>query len=162
MEKDPALYSQHIKGKHNFISDSLSRDTHIQTQHLTHSFKTILPTQIHKNFKISPLPVATDSWIRSTLRSSTKTQESPEPPNRSKLGALTDGNVTSKEWESTMNGLENTLQNREHTCCPRLRAAADEINMVRHARQYSPAEQSKPPSRMYARPFGRIFGQTQR
>ena len=64
---DSALYYQYIKGIYNFISDSLSRDTHIITKQLTHSFKIPLPTQIHQNFRISQLPAETDSWIRSIL-----------------------------------------------------------------------------------------------
>ena len=161
IKKGSALYSQHIKGKHNFIADSLSRDFHIHKQQLNHSFHTLLSTQTHPNFEICPLNAETNYWIRSTLQSSTKTQALPEQPNHSKVGVLTNVDDSYKQWASKMSGLKSILQNREHTCCPRLRAVVDKINMVKQERQYSPAEQSKPPSRMYVRPFERIFGQTQ-
>ena len=56
ISNDAALYSQHIRGKYNFISDSLSRDTHIPIQQLTHTFRFLLPEQTSQNFTISTLP----------------------------------------------------------------------------------------------------------
>ena len=158
--KGSALYSQHIKEKHNFIADSLSRDFHINKQQLNYSFHTLLPTQTHLNFKIYPFNTETCCWIWSTLQSLTKIQALPEQLSRSKLGVLTAGDNSYKKWALKMIGFKKILYNREHTCCPRLRSVVDEINMVKQERRYSPAEQLKPPSQMYVQPFGRIFGQT--
>ena len=35
LDSESALYSQHIKGKFNLVTDSLSRDHHINTKQLT-------------------------------------------------------------------------------------------------------------------------------
>ena len=43
MEKESALYSQHFKGKHNTIADSLSLDQHLSNDQLTYIFKILLP-----------------------------------------------------------------------------------------------------------------------
>ena len=160
MDADSALYSQHIRGIHNFISDSLSRDHHLSIEKLTLAYRTLLPDQVPPNFVIMTLPPDIVSWIHSLGRSLTKPQVLPRHPTRSKLGALTDGYDSWEQWESKMSGVTNTLKNKGHTSCPHLRAVAEEISMVRQAKSYSPEELSSPPSRMYVRPFGRIFGQT--
>ena len=160
MNADSALYAQHIRGIHNFISDSLSRDHHLSIEKLTLAYRTLLPEQVPPNFAIITLQPDIISWIHSLGRSLTKTQDLHRHPTRSKLGALTDGDDSLEKWESTMSGVTTTIKNKEHTSCPHLRAVAEEISMVGQAKQYSPEELSSPSSRMYVRPFGRIFGQT--
>jgi len=161
IDNDSALYSQHIRGIHNIIADMLSRDCHIPTTHLVYMFKLLLPQQTPKNFRISTLPPEIISWLHSLSPSLTKTPASPLHPSKSKLGALTDGNDSWNTMELKMNFLMDIVQNNAHTSCPHLQAAADEINMVKEGKQYSPEGLSSPPSRMFVRPFGRIFGQTQ-
>ena len=65
ISNDAALYSQHIRGKYNFISDSLSRDTHIPIQQLTRTLRFLLPKQTPHNFTISTLPPEIISWLQS-------------------------------------------------------------------------------------------------
>ena len=161
IDNDSALYSQHIRGIHNIIADMLSRDCHIPATHLVHMFQLLLPQQTPKNFRISTLPPEIISWLHSLSPSLTKTPASPLHPSKSKLGALTDGNDSWNTMESKMSFLMDIVQNNAHTSCPHLQAAADEINMVKEGKQYSPEGLSSPPSRMFVRPFGRIFGQTQ-
>ena len=161
INNDSALYSQHIRGIHNIIADMLSRDCHIPATHLVHMFNLLLPKQTPKNFRISTLPPEIISWLHSLSPSLTKTPASPLHPSKSKLGALTDGNDSWNTMESKMSFLMDIVQNNAHTSCPHLQAAADEINMVKEGKQYSPEGLSSPPSRIFVRPFGRIFGQTQ-
>ena len=161
MNNNAALYSQHIRGKHNFIADVLSRDDHISNEQLTYAFNSLIPAQTPKSFNISPLPPDIVCWIHSLHPSLTKTLESPPPPSRSKLGALTNGDDSSSQWESLMNGLKITQENKEHICYQHLRAAAEEISLAQQIDRYSPEGLSSPPSHMYARPFGRIFSRTQ-
>jgi len=161
IKNDSALYSQHIRGVHNIIADILSRDWHIPESHIIHMFDSLLPEQMPPNFKISTLPPGIISWLHSLPPSSIKTQELPPHPTRSKLGALTDGEDSWKQMELRMSSLRDIVQNNVHTSCPRLQAAADEINTAKQGKLYSPAGLSSPPSRMFVRPFGRTFGQTQ-
>ena len=161
MKKESSLYSQHIKGTHNFIADSLSRDHHIPTTQLTVAFHTLVPQQTPQNFTILTLPPEITSWLYSLRHLSTSPQASPQRQSRSKLGALTGGKDSLKAWELKMSGWRNTIQNNVHTSSQRLQALVDEIITVQQAKTYSPAKLSKPPSAMFVWPFGRIFGQTQ-
>ena len=157
IKNNSALYSQHIRGKHNFIADSLSRDHHLSDEQLTHSFKSLLPSQTPENFKISPIPTEVDCWISSFSRKLTATQDSHPPRTKSNL---IDG---ADSWEvlvSKMNSCQNILANSVHTCCPLSQALAEEICMVRKENRTYGEIQSNPPYRMYERPSGKIYGRT--
>ena len=108
-----ALYSQHIKGKHNFIADSLSRDYHMTNDQLTYAFKTLLPLQTPSSFRILPLPREVDSVISSLNRRLIMTQESHHHPTRSKLGVLINGADSWETLVSTMSGCLNILGNKK-------------------------------------------------
>jgi len=161
IENDAALYSQHIRGIHNIIADILSRDGHIPKAQLIHMFYLLFPTQTPTNFHLVPLPTEIISWMLSLSVSSTKMPDLPPRPSRSKLGVLTDGSDSWQTWESKMSSLKNITESNDSSSYPHLRRAADEINMVNKAKPYSKEALSNPPSRMFVRPFGRIFGQTQ-
>ena len=161
LKKDAALYSQHIPGRHNALADMLSRDHHISDEQLTYIFHSIYPEQTPLNFRISPLPTEVTSWLHSLAPSMTKTTASQPKHCRSKLGALTDGSDSWKELESRMNGLKVFNSINEHNCCQRLQAAAVETNTAKQKDTDSLEKPLNPPSRMYVRSFGRIYGQTQ-
>ena len=160
IDNNATLYSQHIKGSHNFIADSLSRDHHIDESVLTSAFLSLLPDQTPSNFRISTLPAEIISWIESLSRSSTRSPESLPPRSRSKLGALIDGESSWKKLELRMNGYPNSTRNKETIFCQRLQDLADEIATVKRENPHCLAKQLKPPSRMYVRHSGRIFGKT--
>ena len=160
MEHDSALYSQHIRGIQNFIADSLSRDHHLSNKQLTLLFKTLLPSQTPQNFVISPLPKEISSWVLSLSRLSTKMQGLLPPPTKSKAGALIDGEDSLEVLGLKMSGWENIVKNNDATLSPHLRGLVDEIVRARQRKLSSRDLQLSPPSRMYARPFGRIYGQT--
>ena len=130
-----ALYSQHIKGSHNMIDDILSRDTHIPSELLTLTFRMILPEQTPQNFVIYPLFPELASWIASLAQSLTNPQELPVAQPRSKLGHLTDGNDSYKEWASKMSSLKNRTENNVHTSCQYLPVAAEEMSMAKTTKQ---------------------------
>ena len=161
MEHDSTLDSQHIKGLYNIISDSLSRDKHISNEQLKIAFHTLLPSQTPKDFKIQTLPTEIDSWLQSLIPLSTKTPELQKRLSTSKLGSLTDGYNSCQTWASRMNGLKTMIEQQKHTYCARSQACADEISMAKQTNRFSKEGQLKPPSRMFVRPFGRLFGQTQ-
>ena len=52
MTFDSALYSQHIRGKHNIIADSLFRDHHLSITQLTNSFLRLYPDQTPPSSRI--------------------------------------------------------------------------------------------------------------
>ena len=161
MNRESALYSQHFKGKHNTIADSLSRDQHLSDTQLTDIFKFLLPQQTPMNFKIYPIPTEITSWICSLSRSLTKTQAWPQQPIRSKLGVLISGKDSYQTMELKMNGLQTIHKNTKLTSSQLLQELAEEICMAKQVKLNSEERQSRPPSRMYDRPSGRIFNQTQ-
>ena len=160
MRNDSALYSQHIQGKQNFIADSLSRDHHLTNEQLTHAFTTLFPRQTPPNFAISPLPSDVTSWVSSLSHLSTKTQESLQHRCKSKLGALTDGSDSWRTMASRMSGWLNLLQTSAPVSSPPLQELLGEISMAREKVLNYEDLRSKPPSRMYVRPSGRIYGLT--
>ena len=161
MNRESALYSQHFKGKHNTIADSLSRDQHLSDTQLTDIFKFLLPQQTPTNFKIYPIPTEITSWICSLSRSLTKTQAWPQQQIKSKLGVLINGEDSCQTMESKMNGLRNIINNKERTSSPLLLELAEEISTVKQIKITCEERQSKPPSQMFDRPSGLIYNQTQ-
>ena len=162
MSYDSALYSQHIKGRHNIIADSLSRDHHLNITQLTNSFLRLYPDQTPPNFQILPLPAKIVSWLRSLSRSSIKSPVSLPRPCKSKLGALIDGSDSLATWELKTSGCLNISKTNASTSSPHSRAVAEEITMVRRESKYSAEKPSRPPSQMYVRLSGRTYGQTRR
>ena len=161
LNNETALYSQHIRGVHNFIADSLSRDHHLPDETLIDSFYSLLPLQTPKNFRISPLPKKITSWLASLSRLATKRTDLPAHRSESKLGALIDGAGSWQALESRMSGCRASGKISALTSCPLLLELVEEINTVRQENPFSPEKLSKPPSRMYVRPSGQIYGQTQ-
>jgi len=91
MKKESSLYSQHIKGTHNFITDSLSRDHHMSINQLTFAFYILVPQQTPQNLTISTILPEIISWLYSIRPLLTNQQASPQRQSRSKLDALTAG-----------------------------------------------------------------------
>ena len=160
MKHDSALYSQHIRGVENFIADSLSRDHHLTIQQLTFAFTHLLPSQTPRNFAISTLPKELVSWVCSLSALSTRSQDSPPAPSTSKLGALIGGGDSLSTMASKMNGCRITASHSAPISSQPLQGLAEEIYMARQKSLNSEGLQSKIPSHMFVRPFGRIYGQT--
>ena len=125
VKNESALYSQHIKGKHNFIADSLSRDHHMTNDQLTYAFKTLLPSQTPNSFTILPLPRKVDSIISSLNQRLITTQESYHHPTRSKLGASINGVDSWEILVSTMSGCLDILESKKYTYSLHLQALAE-------------------------------------
>ena len=161
MIKNFALYSQHIKGTHNVIADSLSRDHHLSNKQLTMIFKTILPQQTPKNINICQLLTDIISWIHSLRHSLTKKQELPQQQIKSKLSVLIDGEDSCQTLVLKMNGLQNTIKNKKFTSSLHLQELAEEISMVRQINPNSVEKQSSPPLQMYDWRFEQTSNQIQ-
>ena len=95
LEHEAALYSQHIAGKSNVIADSLSRDHHIQTKHLTFLSQSLFHDQKKGPLRIlTELPPEIISFLSSLRHLPTKTSASQTPPAPSSLGLLFDGQTS--------------------------------------------------------------------
>jgi hypothetical protein len=86
------LYSQWFKGEDNIVSDSLSRDFHIPSSHLSYLFKSFVPEQVPFGLRISPLPKEIDSWLTCLLQSQPQKEQWLKEPTRSKFALGADSN----------------------------------------------------------------------
>ena len=117
VENDTALYSQQIRGIHNIIANSLSRNGNILTTQLITMLYFVSSNQTPRNFKFMTLSAEIISWLHSLSQSLTKNQELlPRLPG-SKLDALTNGDKSWTTWESKMISLQNIVDQNAHTSC---------------------------------------------
>ena len=89
LDAEATIESQHIKGSHNVIADSLSRDHHIKDTHLKFILTSIFPSQIPPNFRISStLPGEITHWLESLKGTSTNAKVCPPKHCKNKTGLL--------------------------------------------------------------------------
>ena len=161
MEHDASLESQHIKGAHNVIADSLSRDHHIKDTYLKFILTSIFPSQVPQNFAISStLPIEITLWLDSLKEISTSVEVFPPKQSKSKTGLFFDGSASWQDLVSRTNFLMDSLKLPKSPSSPHLSHLLEEMRMVQEIKPISRAAQSQPPSTLYVRPFGRTFGTT--
>ena len=161
MNSESTIESQHIKGSHNIVADSLSRDHHIETTHLTFILKSLFPSQANRNFKISQtLPVEITSWLSSLKDISTASGASTPKHCKSKIGILFDGKNSWKEVVYTTNSLNHSLKKRRSLSCPHSLQVLEEMKMAQQEKTSLPEVPSPPSSITYVRHSGRTFGGT--
>jgi hypothetical protein len=68
IESKSCIYSQWFSGEENSISDSLSRDFHINSTQLCNLLSSNFPFQAPFGLKIHPLPKEIVSWVTSLLQ----------------------------------------------------------------------------------------------
>ena len=158
---EASLESQHIKGNHNVIADSLSRDHHIKDTHLKFILTSLFPSQVPQNFKVSStLPTEITHWLDSLKDISTNVKVSPPKQSRSKTGLFFDGKDSWPDVVYKTNSLRDSLRHPKSPSSLHSLPLLDEMRMAREIKPISKVEQLQPPSILYARPFGRTFGTT--
>jgi len=161
LDSEASIESQHIKGTHNVIADSLSRDHHIKETHLQFILSSIFPSQVPKNFAISStLPEEITQWLESLKGISTSVGVSPPKRYRSKTGLLYDGEDSWSDVVSKTNSLMDSQKRQKSPSCLHSLHLLDEMNMVSKINPISKVEPLPPPSTLYVRPFGRTYGMT--
>jgi hypothetical protein len=83
MDSGTCLYSQHIKGKHIGVTDSLSRDHNLDNEELTSLLYFALPLQMPPNFNINPVPNEISSFVTSVILDSPVTKLLSQTPIKS-------------------------------------------------------------------------------
>ena len=161
MNSESTIESQHIKGSHNIVADSLSRDHHIEKTHLAFILKSLFPSQANQNFEIlQTLPVEIISWLNS-LEDISTTSEALTPKHcKSKTGILFDGKNSWKEVVYTINSLNHSLTKQELPSCQHSSQVLEEMKTARQEKANLPEAPSPPSSTTYVRHFGRTFGGT--
>jgi len=161
LESESSIESQHIKGSHNVVADSLSRDHHINKTHLAFILKSLFPSQAPKNLQICEnLPDEIISWLDSLKGIMTSSGVSPPKHGKSKLGILFVGKNSLSEVASTTNFLTHSVQMKRSPSCRLSLPVYEEMIMVAETKVNLKEAPSAPPSITYVRPFGRTFGGT--
>ena len=158
MENEAGIYAQHIRGRHNIIADSLSRDFHIPTKQLTVLLTSLFPQQLPQGLRLTTLPGTITSWVASLTPYAIKPKDCPTTITPSCLGASIDGNTSWPRVTSMMNSLKATVKHPESVSCARLQALSEEIISAKlNGGDYAP-EPSVLPLRGGVRSLGRPFG----
>ena len=109
------LYSQHLPGTHNVVTDLLSYtgpsrghphplapSLDFPDDLLTHRFHTFLPQLIPENFAISPLPSEISSFVSLAMRTAESSWiRSKKIPTKVATGHGADGTTSANAWTST-------------------------------------------------------------
>ena len=160
IENNSSLYPQHLKGKANGASDSLSRDHHIPAKKLELLLKTLFPTQAGPNFRIGQMHKDDVSWLYSLKATLTAPMVSPQPVKRSNLGDLIDGNDSWRTLAVLMNSLLTLSKKKESHSSAHLQDLLDEMSLAQQISLTFDTGRSVPPLATYVRPSGRTFGTT--
>ena len=95
LDSESTLYPEHVKGTHNIIADSLSRDIHIPSKKHSFLLTELFPTQTPMGLSIAEvLPEEITCWLESLKGGKLNGRESPQAPMPSKMGTLVSGSAS--------------------------------------------------------------------
>jgi len=155
------LYTQWLKGSHNQVADSLSRDAYYlnANTHKIFLFKTV-SHQLPQNFKIKPLPKEISCWIYSTLQQLPKTTLWLKAQKRSELADSNIGILTS--IASELQVCSSTIFHRsiKTSSCQDSHKHSEKAPSLEELKNIWWKVQSKPPCHMWHRPLGQTIGKT--
>ena len=160
MDNELSLYSQHIKGKHNVIADSLSRDMHICDNKLTFLLNNLFPFQTRKNLNLEPLSNKIECMLYSLKDMLTNRQAYHATRTPSSLGHLIDGDDSWKDVAWKMNSWTTSRRNNECVSCPHLQQVLETMNTEKQGEHNYAKALLVPPLATFVRPSGRTYGGT--
>jgi hypothetical protein len=100
LETNSNLYSQWFPGDQNYITDSLSRDFHIDDTSLANLLSLHFPEQVPFGLTILPVPPEIVSWLTCLLRSQQQKEPWSKEPTRSKFALGVASSSTLHQSES--------------------------------------------------------------
>lgn len=131
MSHDAALCSQHVRGIHNVIADSLSRDFHLTDETLTTCLPILFPTQLQAPLSLIPkFPTEITCWIECLRVDTTSNLASPPTRSKSKMGALLGGNLSSSDAASQARTWMIMIHYSKYSSCPLTQELFTEICSV--------------------------------
>ena len=161
LHADITLYKQWLKGAHNQVADSLSRDAYYMSPN-THKkiLHYVVPQQLPPNFSIKPIPKEISCFITLILQQlpDTQQQSSIQKPSELALGNVgTLSCITSELPQSTWMGCHGT---NKTSSCQDLPKQLEKAPSLKDVIQTWWKEQSQPPLHMWHRPSGQTTGMT--
>ena len=152
------VHPEHIPGRHNDVADSLSRDFHMSTPHLT-SFLLTLP-QAPSTLTIVPLPPTISSWIASTLESLPPKVGSPLRPKPSSAAILATGSSSSTNAASRTHSSVTTPSPNANSSSSPSGISKEQTPSIPPTKEHTWATLSAPPYQQWFRGSGRTFSLT--
>ncbi len=161
IEADVCLYSQWFPGEENIVSDMLSRRFDLTDPALTSLILSTIPEQVPYGIQICPLPNAVNSWLTSLLQTAFASAGSPITQTTSKHEHGPVGIATLPRSASTATHSSATYPHPSayESSAPSPKPSGTPA-IVPPDLVSSLLASSKPPSRMWRRPFGLTTGQT--
>lgn len=161
MESDCSLSADHIKGEHNMIADSLSRDFHISQGMLTKELYRKLGDQMPKNFRIFGITPTLTSWISSLMQCERVEKVSVHRRHRSKIAHGINGDDFLRPPISPTAFWPDTLNLTEMGSSLPLRSHSDAINLAKRLKINCEKTLSKQQCLKWRRPSERLVLPTQ-
>jgi hypothetical protein len=162
IESKCCLYSQWFPGEENTVSDSLSRDFHIDPDHLSILLSHSFPEQVPFGLRILPLPEEIASWLTSLLRNQPQGEPWLKEPTPSKfaLGLDTRNIYHPSGYKTTyFSTTSREVKNIDYSApLPKQSERADFV--INHLKLLKP-NQSEPPWTVWHRPISWLTEQTQ-
>ena len=162
LENNIKDFSQWFRGKENDVSDSLSRDHHIDDKELTNLLQQHFPQQVPEHLEIVPLPNEIVSWLTSVLQRLPVKPQLQEKHTTTNIEHLNDGKLTSPLSESdSTHSSKNSQDTNETSLLERLPWLCGRGDFRDQLMTPWLRAQSEIPSHLWARPSGRTDTQTQ-
>jgi len=149
------LYHQWLKGEHNQVADSLSRDAYYIPANSHKQFLTAtVPQQLPKNFHIKPLPKEITCWLSSTLLELPESAQWSKPQKPSELATGNTGILTSIVSASQASSSMDLVGSIKISSCRGSHKPLGKAPSLIKIRTNWWKAQSQPPSHMWLRPSG--------
>jgi hypothetical protein len=155
------IHSQWVPGDFNNISDSLSRDFHLDSSNLANLLVHHFPEQTPFGLAIHPLPNKIVSWVTSLLQSQPQAELWSKEPVQSKFMLGQDLNPTyaPSGLLLTSTSMASTGVFVTRSCVP-LHTPSEKVDYVLNLPSFSSLSRSVPPWIAWHRPSSWLTGQT--
>ena len=162
LNSEIVLYKQWLKGAHNIVADSLSRDLFFMNE-ITHTkfLRCTINKQLPALFTIKPVPKEITSYVYSLLLMLPDQKQWLKPRKPSDLAVLNSGMLSSTALESMKSSLNTSKEIKGSQSCHVLRKQLERAPSLQEIKDNWWREQSQPPSHMWHRPSGQTTGKTQ-
>ena len=158
LDTEITLHPEHVKGSHNIIADSLSRDIHIPCKQLSFLLCELFPTQTPMVLSIvEDLPDEIICWLGLLKGGKLSGKELPQEPTPSKMGILVNGSASWPAVVSLIRSLKDTATRPNSACSAPFQQLCKEMNMAEDISINFQAKQSDRQSIAYVRPLGKTF-----
>ena len=162
LNSETVLYKQWLKGSHNVLADSLSRDFYFLDTNSHELFlKNTVPSQIPKNFQIKQVPKEIDLFALSMLQKLPETKQWLKPLKPSELAVGNTGILSSIASGLTMFSSTVFQRNCNTQSSQGSDKQCEKVPSLQEIMDNWWKTQSQPPSHMWHRPSGQTTGLTQ-